>query len=140
MTCTPRRGETTGASAPREGSPSGSTWATASGKIKTPRTALAAPRLPRDGVLREVYSQSRPAGSSRATTPPASGTSPTLEHPPPPRVSSSYSSPGFTMVFSELDHLMTSLNNFKMDGRSVDEPVGRNHLYIDHLITVIHLR
>ena len=24
----------------------------------------------------------------------------------------------------ELDHLMTSLNNFKMDERNVDEPVG----------------
>ena len=29
-----------------------------------------------------------------------------------------------TINISELDHLMTSLNNFKMDDRNVDEPVS----------------
>ena len=33
-----------------------------------------------------------------------------------------------TSNISELDHLMTSLNNFKMDDRNVDEPVST----IDH--------
>ena len=33
-----------------------------------------------------------------------------------------------TINISELDHLMTSLNNFKMDDRNVDEPVST----IDH--------